>query len=165
MIPANSYDEELAKYKRGAKTLGEIIEKQCRDVLDVTGLHHLINEDGDGHWDVVWMRLFEMRDELADMKESTIARERKRGDSWRDRAQEMDSRVQSLEVELEAAKPRTITTATELEALRRFTVIRSAEGVVYEKQTMWHEAGSRDLVYWPAIALPVVVLQEGWGEE
>lgn len=63
------------------------------------------------------------------------------------------------------SKPRTITTATELDALRRFTVIRSAEGVVYEKQTMWHEAGSRDLKYWPAIALPVVVLQEGWGEE
>jgi hypothetical protein len=63
------------------------------------------------------------------------------------------------------SKPRTITTATELDALRRFTVIRSAEGVVYEKQTMWHEAGSRDLVYWPAIALPVMVLQEGWGEE
>lgn len=63
------------------------------------------------------------------------------------------------------SKPRTITTATELDALRRFTVIRSAEGVVYEKQTMWHEAGSRDLVYWPAIELPVVVLQEGWGEE
>ena len=62
-------------------------------------------------------------------------------------------------------KPRTITTATELDALRRFTVIRSAEGVVYEKQTMWHEAGSRDLVYWPAIALPAMVLQEGWGEE
>jgi hypothetical protein len=96
-------DEELAKYKRGAKTLGEIIEKQCRDVLDVTGLHHLINEDGDGHWDIVWMRLFEMRDELASLKESTIARERQRGDSWRDRAQEMDSRAQTLEVELAAA--------------------------------------------------------------
>lgn len=65
--------EELAKYKRGAKTLGGIIEKQCREVLDVTGLHHLINEDGDGAWDVVWMRLFEMRDELASLKESTSA--------------------------------------------------------------------------------------------
>jgi hypothetical protein len=61
--------------------------------------------------------------------------------------------------------PRIITTATELDALRRFTVIRSAEGIVYEKQTMWHEAGSRDLVYWPAIALPVIILQEGWGDE
>ncbi|UYL86600.1 hypothetical protein SEA_RADFAD_43 [Arthrobacter phage RadFad] len=93
----SKHDEELAKYKRGAKTLGEIIEKQCRDVLDVTGLHHLINEDGDGHWDAVWMRLFEMRDELADLKESTIARERLRGDSWRDRAQEMTMRAEAAE--------------------------------------------------------------------
>jgi hypothetical protein len=104
MGPAVSYDvadavlaagyrkhsDELAKAIRGAKTLGEIIEKQCRDVLDVTGLHHLINADGDGHWDVVWMRLFEMRAELASLKESTIGRERLRGDSWRDRAQAME---------------------------------------------------------------------------
>lgn len=99
----SKHSEELAKYKRGAKTLGEIIEKQCRDVLDVTGMHHLINEDGDGAWDVVWMRLFEMREELKDLKESTIGRERKRGDAWRDRAQEMDSRAQSLEVDDDAA--------------------------------------------------------------
>jgi uncharacterized protein YfiM (DUF2279 family) len=99
----SKHSEELAKYKRGAKTLGEIIEKQCRDVLDVTGLHHLINEDGDGHWDVVWMRLFEMRDELASLKESTIGRERQRGDSWRDRAQEMTVRAESAEEALAAA--------------------------------------------------------------
>lgn len=102
----SKHSAELAAAKRAAKTLNEVIEKQCRDVLDVTGLHHLINEDGDGAWDVVWMRLFEMRDELARLKESTIARERKRGDAWRDRAQEMDSRTQSLEVQLQAAKPR-----------------------------------------------------------
>ena len=90
-------NDELAKAKRAAKTLGEVIEKQCQDVLDVTGLHHLINEDGDGHWDVVWMRLFEMRDELVDLKESTIGAERKRGDSWRDQAQEMRLRVDAYE--------------------------------------------------------------------
>lgn len=157
--------DELAAAKRAAKTLNEVIEKQCRDVLEVTGLHHLINEDGDGAWDAVWMRLFEMRDELASLKESTIGRERLRGDSWRDRAQEMDSRAQSLEVELQAAKPQQITTAVELAALPRFTVIRSAEGSVFERQTMWHEAGSRDLKYWTDIALPATVLQMGWGEE
>lgn len=161
----SKHGEELAKYKRGAKTLGEIIEKQCRDVLDVTGLHHLINEDGDGAWDVVWMRLFEMREELKDLKESIVARERKRGDAWRDRAQEMASRVQSLEVEFQAAKPQQVTTAVELAALPRFTVIRSAEGTVFERQTMWHEAGSRALIAWPDITLPVTVLQLGWGEE
>lgn len=100
----SKHGEELAKYKRGAKTLGEIIEKQCRDVLDVTGLHHLINEDGDGAWDVVWMRLFEMRDDLASLKESTIWRERKRGDAWRDRAQEMTLRAEAAEAALAASK-------------------------------------------------------------
>lgn len=101
---------ELEKYKRGAKTLGEIIEKQCREALDVTGLHHLINEDGDGHWDAVWMRLHEMRDELADLKESTLGRERKRGDSWRDRAQEMelsrDAAVERAEAVAKLHQPR-----------------------------------------------------------
>jgi len=94
----------LEKYKRGAKTLGEIIDKQSRDVLDVTGLHHLINEDGDGHWDAVWMRLHEMRDELADLKESTIARERKRGDSWRDRAQEFELCLEVATARADAAE-------------------------------------------------------------
>ena len=62
-------------------------------------------------------------------------------------------------------KPQKITTAVELAALPRFTVIRSAEGSVFERQTMWHEAGSRDLKYWTDIALPATVLQQGWGEE
>lgn len=63
------------------------------------------------------------------------------------------------------SKPRVITTAVELAALPRFTVIRSAEGSVFERHTMWHEAGSRDLKYWTDIALPATVLQLGWGEE
>lgn len=100
----SKHSAELAKYKRGAKTLGEIIEKQCREVLEITGLHHLINDNGDGAWDVVWMRLHEMRDELASLKESTIGRERLRGDSWRDRAQQMTVRAESAEEALVASK-------------------------------------------------------------
>ena len=114
---------DLGKYKRGAKTLGGIIEKQCREVLDVTGLHHLINEDGDGHWDVVWMRLFEMRDELASLKESTIARERARGDSWRDRAQEMTARAEAAEAAIQ--RVRYLLDATEPE---RYAIL-SMEGL------------------------------------
>lgn len=100
----SKHGEELEKCKRGAKTLGEVIEKQCRDVLDVTGLHHLISEDGDGHWDVVWMRLFEMRDEWASLKESTVGRERLRGDSWRDRAQEMTVRAEAAEAAVQRVR-------------------------------------------------------------
>ena len=62
-------------------------------------------------------------------------------------------------------KPRTVTTIDELDALPRLSVIRSDEGAVFEKHTMWHEAGSRDLKYSPDIALPATVLQIGWGEE
>lgn len=81
------------------------------------------------------------------------------------------SRRRMVEVVLEAGAPylhassQQITTAVELAALPRFTVIRSADGSVFERQTMWHEAGSRDLKYWTDIALPATVLQHGWGEE
>ena len=69
---------------------------------------------------------------------------------------------------LEAAAPHlmaAVSTVAELDALPRFSVIRSGEGAVFERQTMWHEAGSRDLMYSPDIALPATVLQLGWGEE
>lgn len=62
-------------------------------------------------------------------------------------------------------KPQTVTTLADLDALPWRSVIRSNEGTVFEKFTMWHEAGSRDLKYSPAIALPATVLQLGWGEE
>ena len=68
----------------------------------------------------------------------------------------------------EAAAPHllaSVSTIEELDKLPRFTVIRSAEGVVFERHTMWHEAGSRDLIYSPDIAIPATVLQLGWGEE
>ena len=69
---------------------------------------------------------------------------------------------------VEAAAPYMLTkvsTVRELEALPRLSVIRTDEGTVYERHTMWHEAGSRDLKYSPDIRLPATVLQHGWGEE
>jgi hypothetical protein len=52
--------KELEKTSRAAQTLGRIIEQQCRDVLDATGMHPVIDEDGDGDWELVWERLAEM---------------------------------------------------------------------------------------------------------
>lgn len=53
-------ETERDRLERGAKTLGAQVDRQCRDVLDATGLHHLIDEDGDGDWGLVWERLAEM---------------------------------------------------------------------------------------------------------
>lgn len=58
---ATALRAELARVKSGAKTLGETIEKQGRMVLDATGLHDWIDEDGDGDWGAIWDHLFEMR--------------------------------------------------------------------------------------------------------
>ena len=52
--------EEVEALRRGAKTLGETIEQQCRMVLDATGLHDFIGEDGDGDWGAVWENLYDM---------------------------------------------------------------------------------------------------------
>lgn len=52
--------DEVELLRRGGKTLGEIVEKQCRMALDATGLHHLIDENGDGDWGAVWENLAEL---------------------------------------------------------------------------------------------------------
>lgn len=52
---------EVERLQRGAKTLGHTIEQQCRMVLDVTGMHHVIGDDGDGDWAAVWDHLYTLR--------------------------------------------------------------------------------------------------------
>jgi hypothetical protein len=52
--------EEVERLRRGAKTLGHIVEQQGRMVLDATGLHHMIGEDGDGDWGAVWENLYDL---------------------------------------------------------------------------------------------------------
>ena len=57
--------DEVEALRRGAKTLGEIIDRQCRMVLEVTGRYDLIGEDGDGDWGAVWEHLYELRPPVA----------------------------------------------------------------------------------------------------
>lgn len=45
-------------------TLGRIVDNQCRDALNATELHHLIDEDGDGDWGTVWENLASLGDAL-----------------------------------------------------------------------------------------------------
>ena len=52
---------EVEKLRRGGKTLGQVVERQCQAALDATGLHHLIDETGDGDWGAVWENLAELR--------------------------------------------------------------------------------------------------------
>ena len=53
--------DELALCKRGGKTLGEILDRSLRDVLYASGMHHVIDETGDGDWALVWERLLELK--------------------------------------------------------------------------------------------------------
>src|SRR5690606_15972872 len=40
---------------------GRIIEQQNRDALDASGMHHVVDETGDGDWEVVWEALALLR--------------------------------------------------------------------------------------------------------
>jgi hypothetical protein len=52
--------EERDKVKRAAKTLGEVVHQNCRMILDITGLHDWVDEDGDGDWGAVWENAYEL---------------------------------------------------------------------------------------------------------
>lgn len=51
---------EVERLRRGGRTLGQIIDRAHQDVLDATQMHHVIDEDGDGDWALVWERLHEL---------------------------------------------------------------------------------------------------------
>jgi len=61
------------KAERACKTLGKVIEDQCRDALSATGLHRLIDETGDGDWGAVWENVAELG-ERARRAEAALAR-------------------------------------------------------------------------------------------
>lgn len=54
---------EVERLRAACKTLGQIIGQTNRMALDITGLHHLIGEDGDGDWAAVGERLAELGSE------------------------------------------------------------------------------------------------------
>lgn len=70
---------EVEKLRRGGKELGRIIERQCLDVLEITGMHHVIDADGDGDWGLVWERLAEMAAARAEVEKLRGALETIRG--------------------------------------------------------------------------------------
>lgn len=68
-----SLEAERDKARRGGRTLGKIVEDQCRAALDATGLHHLVDATGDGDWGAVWENLAELGDR-ARKAEARLAR-------------------------------------------------------------------------------------------
>jgi hypothetical protein len=72
---------EVEKLRRACETLGGVVESQCRMALDASGLHHLIDEDGDGDWGLVWERLAELGADNERLL-ATIERVRKVADAY-----------------------------------------------------------------------------------
>lgn len=71
MAALEAIADEVERLRQGAKTLGHIVEQQGRMALGASGMHHVIGEDGDGDWAVVWESLYDIRpralDEAADL--------------------------------------------------------------------------------------------------
>jgi hypothetical protein len=64
---------ERDRNKRACETLGHIVEQNGRMILDITGLHDWIDEDGDGDWGAVWDYAYELLPR-AEAAEAHIAR-------------------------------------------------------------------------------------------
>jgi hypothetical protein len=60
--------EERDRLQRGGAELGRQIERYLTWVLDATAMHDLIDEEGDGDWQLVWERLAELRPELEQVR-------------------------------------------------------------------------------------------------
>lgn len=75
-------EAELEKQKRGGRTIGKAIDRTLKWVIEASNSEDLINDDGDGDWEIVWDRLFQLRPNLeaaidrAEKAEATIARVR-----------------------------------------------------------------------------------------
>lgn len=75
-------EAELEKQKRGGRTIGKAIDRTLKWVIEASNSKDLINDDGDGDWEIVWDRLFQLRPNLeaaidrAEKAEATIARVR-----------------------------------------------------------------------------------------
>ena len=66
-------DAEIERLKRGGAELGKIVKRHCDMVLDATGLHDWIDEDGDGDWAAVWENLAALRPR-AEAAEAKVAK-------------------------------------------------------------------------------------------
>jgi hypothetical protein len=70
--------------ERGGRELGRILDDTLADVLNLSGAHHLIDEDGDGDWGAVWDILGELveKGKRAEKTEAQIERVRALADEY-----------------------------------------------------------------------------------
>jgi hypothetical protein len=60
--------DKLEQLQTGGKFLGDSIVALNRIALDATGLHHLIDETGDGDWQAVWENVADLGNTLAKLQ-------------------------------------------------------------------------------------------------
>ncbi|MGP9528167.1 hypothetical protein [Glutamicibacter sp. AOP5-A2-18] len=63
----------VEKAERSCRLLGTIIERDGKNLVELTNSQDIIPEDGDGDWEVVWERAQEMKDRL-EQAEQAVAR-------------------------------------------------------------------------------------------
>ncbi|WP_280465973.1 hypothetical protein [Nocardia brasiliensis] len=60
--------DELERLRSGGEYLGQIIHRLNQTALDATGLHHLIDETGDGDWQAVWENVADLGANLVQLR-------------------------------------------------------------------------------------------------
>jgi len=55
-------EDEVARTREAARTLGGIVDQQCRDIAKIARSEHLATEDGDADWGVIWEQAYEIAD-------------------------------------------------------------------------------------------------------
>lgn len=88
-------EAERHKAQRACRTLGKVVEDQARAALDATGLHHLVDETGDGDWGAVWENLAELG-ERARTAEARLARVTDDSDRQEVRQQRITDRLHKM---------------------------------------------------------------------
>ncbi|MGO4297375.1 ead/Ea22-like family protein [Glutamicibacter sp. MCAF14] len=71
----------VEKAERSCRLLGTIIERDGKNLVELTNSQDIIPEDGDGDWEVVWERAQEMKDRL-EQAEQAVGRVREVAAGW-----------------------------------------------------------------------------------
>ena len=71
--------EEVKRLRDACKTLGGVIDRQCIDIAKIARSEHLVSDDGDADWGVIWEQAYEIADR-AEKAEAEVAKLREKID-------------------------------------------------------------------------------------